>query len=76
MTKPTTNYYATTQKRPFGFMRNFEWFVFDGLIGHNTIWVRVYPIPYGLEITKKSPLKGRQLLKDWSFRFRRATDSQ
>ena len=65
---------ASTWLRPFGYLRNFEWLCFEGTIGWNTIWVRVYPIPYGLEIKKTSPLKGLYVFKGWSARVLRAND--
>ena len=46
--------------KPFGYMRNFEWWIFYGFIGHDWIWLRVDCIPFGLDI-RVNPLKVRIL---------------
>ena len=64
--------YKSTVKRPFGYLRNFEWWFIWGAIGHDFIWIRVYPVPYGIEITKKTPLIGWLIFRDWKIRVMRA----
>ncbi len=52
--------------KPFGFMRNIDFWFISILIGHDLIWVRVYPFIYGLEIIAngwKSTIKIRRASK-------------
>lgn len=58
--------------KPFGFLRNFEWWLFFGSIGHDSIWLRMWPLNCGLEIQKKSPLSWPQTFSDWKVRILKA----
>lgn len=44
-------------RKPFGYLRNFEWWIFYGSIGHNLIWLRVGELPWGMEIKAWSSIK-------------------
>jgi len=64
--------YESTDKRPFGYLRNTDWWIFSLALGHEFCWIRVYPIVYGLEIKKKGAIKGLKIFTGWRFRLLRA----